>query len=454
MDYEELGRNILELVGGKENVNSLVHCATRLRFHLKDESKADSEKIDKLKGVSGVVSKGGQYQVIIGTEVGNVFNEIMKLGDNFSNTQETTDEPKEKKNIFMRIIDTFSTVLVPLVPALVAAGMLKSLLAILSLTGLLTEQSQTYYILNFIGDTAFYFMPILIANSCAKKFEVNSYLAMFLAGVLLHPNFTSMVSEGTKLKFLGINVPLLSYSSTIIPIILAVWIMSYLDRLLEVIVPKVVKFFVTPLLMILIMAPIELLVLGPIGGVIGDGMTLLINAMSGSMSWLLIMILGAVFPLLLVAGAHTAFIPIILAALSTQGYETILLVGMLGVNLAQGGAALAVACKTKNSELKQTAISTGITAILGIVEPAMYSVNLRLKKPYIGVMAGGVVGALFAGLVGLKAYVFTTPGLVSFPMWIGPDPMNMVFAAITMVIGFVVAFIVTYVLGFDDPVED
>lgn len=230
--------------------------------------------------------------------------------------------------------------------------------------------------------------------------------------------------------------------------------MSYLDRLLEVIVPKVVKFFVTPLLMILIMAPIELLVLGPIGGVIGDGMTLLINAMSGSMSWLLIMILGAVFPLLLVAGAHTAFIPIILAALSTQGYETILLVGMLGVNLAQGGAALAVACKTKNSELKQTAISTGITAILGIVEPAMYSVNLRLKKPYIGVMAGGVVGALFAGLVGLKAYVFTTPGLVSFPMWIGPDPMNMVFAAITMVIGFVVAFIVTYVLGFDDPVED
>lgn len=450
MNYTELGQNILSLVGGKENVESLVHCATRLRFHLKDEKKADTEKIDQLQGVSGVISKSGQYQVIIGTEVGKVFNEIMKLGNGFSQETKSVTKTEEKKNIFMKIVDTFSTILVPLIPAFIAAGMIKAVLALLVLSGALNDQSQTYYVLNFIGDSAFYFMPILIANSAAKHFNVNPYLAMLLAGVLLHPNFTTAVSEGTSLQFMGFEIPLISYSSTIIPIILAVWIMSYLDKGLEFVIPKMFKFFLVPMLMVLIMAPIELMVLGPIGGLIGDGMTWLINVMSGSMSWLLIMILGAVFPLLLVAGAHTAFIPIILAALATQGYEMILLVGMLGVNLAQGGAALAVAAKTKNTELKQTALSTGITAVLGIVEPAMYSVNFRLKKPYIGVMAGGVAGALFAGIVGLKAYVFTTPGLISFPMWIGPDPKNMIFAAITMLIGFVVSFVVTYVIGFED----
>ncbi len=455
MDYKKLAGQILELVGGKENVSGLVHCATRLRFNLKDESKAQTDALKKTKGVVGVAKSGGQYQVIIGSDVANVFAPLTELCD--LKDSRTGKEQTEKKSKVAVAIDTLSGIFTPILPALTAAGMLKAVLSLLVAFKLVASSDQSYQILNFMGDATFYFLPILLASSAAKKFKCNPYLAMMLGGILLHPNFVNMVSaskeSGEAIRLFMIPIYNASYSSSVIPIILAVWFMSLVEPVADRISPKAIKFFSKPLITILVSGIVTLSVLGPIGYIISNYLAAFLRAME-NYGWLVSMVLGAVFPLLVMTGTHYAIVPVGINNRMTMGYDSMVYPNNLASNVAQGGATLAVAFKSKVSETKQLAMSAGITAVCGITEPALYGINVPHRTPLYSAMAGGALGGLFVGLMHVKNYSGGSPGLLTLPSYIGGDSLrDLLFASIGAGIAFVVSFVTCFIL-YKDPKED
>ncbi|GIM29716.1 PTS beta-glucoside transporter subunit EIIBCA [Clostridium polyendosporum] len=450
MNYQKLASDILKNIGGETNVANLTHCATRLRFSVKDKSKVNEEAVKKTKGVMGAVYKGGQFQVIIGTDVSSAYNELLKQG-NFKKAASTDNE--EKKTIVATILDTIAGIFTPILAPITGAGMLKAVLVLLTTANILSTESQSYYILNFISDAAFFFLPIILAYTSAIKFDCNPYMAMSIGGVLLHPNFSALVSAGKPVSFLGLPVTLATYSSSVIPIILVVWLMSYVEKFADKISPKPIKFFSKPLITLLVVAPVALIAIGPLGTIIGNFIASGVNYINDKAGWLVIFVMGAFSPLLVMTGMHYSLVPITMTSLATVGFDTVLIPGMLAANVAQGGAALCVALKTKNKDLKQLAGSSGVTAVLGITEPAMYGVNLKLKKPFIAVMIGGAVGGLYGGIMGLKAYAMVSPGLAAIPAFIGPGN-NFINAVVVCVISFVGAFIAAWFLGFEEPVDE
>lgn len=459
MNYKSLAEEILRLVGGESNIASLVHCATRLRFTLKDEKKADTAKLKQTKGIMGVVSSGGQYQVIIGSDVSHVFKEIMGM-TKLENSN--AGEEKDNRKIADKVIDTISGIFTPVLPAITAAGMLKAVLAILITTKLITNDSQTYQVLNFMADAGFYFLPILLANSAAKKFKVNPYMAMMIGGMLLHPTFTGMITAakeaGTGIAVFGMNIPLASYGSSVIPIILSVWLMSYVEPFADKVSPKAVKFFLKPLITAMVVGIATLVVVGPLGYIISDKVAVGIGAIEARASWLVPTIIGALSPLLVMTGTHYGIIPIGINNIMTLGYDTFVGPGMMVSNVAQGGVALAISLKTKDSEFKQLASTAGITGLCGITEPALYGVNLKTKIGLYASIIGGGIGGLFFGIFGVARYATGSPGLLTLPVYIGGDSMsNFYYACIGVVISIVVAFIIAFALykdSVDETVEE
>ncbi len=449
MNFENLAKSILEKIGGKENVSNLTHCATRLRFNLKDKSKANTSAIKNINGVMGVVDKGGQYQVIIGNDVNHVYKEITKIAK-LDNTTSNTEEVDDRKPV-AKVIDTITGIFTPILPAITAAGMMKAVLSLLTAFKLITTTSQSYQVINFMADAAFYFLPILLANSAAKKFKCNQYLAMMLGGMLLHPTFVTMVNTakeaGTSVSVFGLPISLASYSSSVLPIILGVWFMSYVEPIADKVSPKAIKFFTKPLITAVVTGIVLLVVIGPLGYIISDKVGLGIKTLETYASWLVPTLLGGLTPLLVMTGTHYGLIPIGINNRMTMGYDTIIYPGMLASNVSQGGAALAVALKTKDSEIKQSASSAGITAVCGITEPALYGVNLRFKTPLYSSMIGGAVGGLFLGLFRVCNYSGGSPGFLTLPSYIGGDTMmNFVYACIGAVISVVVSFATCLVL--------
>lgn len=455
MDYKQLGLTILELVGGKTNIDKLTHCATRLRFEFVDMSKVETDKIKKLQGVISVVEKGGQFQVVIGNEVQQAYRSIKhELGEGNQSLGQGKKNNKEKGSLLERFISVVSTTFTPMIPAITGAGMIKALLAVLTLTGVLSAESQTYYILDMIADAAFYFMPILLAYGAAIKFECSPILAITVAGVLLHPSWNSLVELGDPVSFFGVPVTLAGYASTVLPIIFTVWIMSYIERFADRISPTMIKFFTKPMITLLLTAPLALVIIGPAGVWLNDLVAAGAEIINGKASWLIPMLMGAFQPALVVTGTAWAMTPIATMQITTTGSEMINGPGMLASNIAQGAATLAVAFKTKNKELKQLASSAGVTALMGITEPSLYGVTLRLKRPLIAAMIGGGCAGVYAGIVGLVRYAFVSPGLAAIPAFIGENPMNVIHAIITCIIAFVVTFAIAYFMGFEDPVEE
>ena len=460
MNYSDLATNILNKVGGEKNVVSLGHCATRLRFNLKDDKKADTEYIKNLKGVVGVVNKGGQYQIVIGSDVKNVYKALLDLGNLNSNDKNDSDECKsDNKGVITNVLDTISGIFFPIVPALTGAGMLKAVMSLAVAFGLLSPKSDTYQFIDYIGDTAFYFLPILLASSAAKKFKCNEYAAMAIGGVLLHPTLITMIEaakqSGVGLHLLGFPVSLVSYGSSVIPIILAVWFMSYVERFADKIVPNTIKLFGVPLLTLMIVSPITLIAIGPLGNILGVGLGAIIEFLNNYASWLVPLLVGALTPLMVMTGMHYGLIPIGINMLATTGYDTVAGPGMMVSNIAQGGASLAVAIRAKNKDVKQLAGSVWITAVLGITEPAMYGISLRFKKPLYAAMIGGGAAGLFIGIMGVGRYAQVAPGLLALPSFIGPDGFsNLIYAGIGCAIAFVVSFIASFILGIDEPSKD
>ncbi len=451
MNYQELGTKILSLVGGKENVTGLTHCATRLRFILKDDTKAKTDVLKNTPGVLGVVKNGGQYQVIIGNDVNHVYKPIAEVCDLANTETKKGQEPEEKKSLGERFIATITGIFTPILPAITAAGMLKAVLAVLTAFKLINTSSDTYQVINFMADAAFYFLPILLANSAAKKFNCNPYMAMMLGGILLHPNFVNMVAaskeSGEAIRLFFVPIYNASYSSSVIPIILSVWFMSLVEPIADKVSPKAIKFFTKPLLTILVSGAITLWALGPIGYIVASWIANGVNLLNTYVSWLVPLVLGGTFPLLVMTGTHYGIIPIGINNRMTTGYDTIVYPANLSSNIAQGAATFAVAIKTKSQEIKQLATSAGITAVCGITEPALYGINMRFKTPLISACIGGAAGGLYVGLLKVKNYAGGSPGLMTLPGYIGGNGFtDLIHACIGAAIAFVVSFATSYML--------
>lgn len=454
MDYSKLAVDILKEVGGKENVDHVTHCATRLRFILMNTNLVDVEAIQKIPGVMGIIHRGGQFQIIIGSDVSHVYHEVMSLVRLPETKKHNIESVIPRKKVISTVLDTISGIFTPILSALTAAGMLKALLILFSLLNWISEDSQTYYILNFISDATFYFLPIMLGYTAAIKFKCNPYMGMMLGGILLHPSYSALVDVGNKVELLGLPVTLTNYASSVIPIIITVWFMSYVEQFADKISPKAIRFFSKPLITILIVAPVMLIAIGPLGAMVGHYIAEGVLILNRHLGWGVTFLMGAFSPLLVMTGMHYSLIPVAMTSFSLNGFETIMIPGMLAANLAQGGAAFAVAFKAKNSELKQLAFSTATTAAFGITEPAMYGVNLKLKRPFIGVMIGGSLGGLYAGLMGLKSYAMVSPGIAGLPIFISPQGnLNFTTAIVTMGIAIVGAFIATWLLGFEEPIS-
>lgn len=454
MDYGKIAGTILKLVGGEKNISHVGHCATRLRFNLNDESKADTEALKNIEGIVGVVSKGGQYQVIIGSDVPQVYQHLIKM----VNLDDNKQTEKKSGNKINNLIDMIAGIFTPILPPLTAAGMLKAVLALLVAFKWVDSASSTYQVINFMADATFYFLPVLLANSAAKKFGCNQYLAMMLGAMLIHPNFISMVATskevGEAITVFGLPIYNASYTSSVIPIVLGVWLMSIVEPIADKVSPKAIKFFTGPLITILITGIATLVVLGPLGYIVSNLIASGINTLNSYASWLVPTLMGTFLPFLVMTGTHHAITPIGINNRMTMGFDTIIYPGQLASNVAQGGAALAVSIKTKNSELKQLTSATGITAVCGITEPVLFGVTMKIRTNLIAAMAGGCAGGLFMGLLNTKNFSGGSPGLLTLPSYIGIDaPMsNFYFACAGAAIAFVVSFVVSFVL-FKDKEE-
>ncbi len=420
MDYKELAAKILELIGGKENVSGVVHCATRLRFTLKDDTKPNTDTLKKTKGVLSVVNAGGQYQIVIGPDVPQVYQEVISLGG-FEASAAIDDPDAEKqdnRSRLSKLLESIASIFQPIIPAITGAGLLKALMALFAWLGWLKSSTQTYIILNAISDAAFYFLPILLAASCARKFKCNQGNALALAGMLLYPQFITLINGGDPVTFLGfLPVTKAPYASSVIPIILGVWFMSVVERYVQKISPQAVKFFSVPLFSLVISATATITVLGPLGSWASRLIEALFTWMNATIPWLVPTVVGIFSPILVMTGTHYGLIPIGTNNLATVKWDSVV-IGMLPSNVAQGAAGLAVALRSKNPDTKQQASSAGLTAVLGITEPVLYGVNMRFTFPLYAAMIGGGLGGLYMGLTRVARFAGGSPGLLVLPGYI------------------------------------
>lgn len=455
MDWEKLAQIILDEVGGPANIENVMHCATRLRLNLYDDTQAikNMAKIDNLDGVLGVVNQGGQFQVIVGNDVPVLYDDFVKLYKNGGSIKAHTEDTRNKKENkgVKRVLDIISGIFLPVIPAMAGSGMLKALLIVMSMLGWLKPTSQSYLILSFVSDTVFYFLPVMLAHSASVKLKTNPYVSMIMGAILINPNFVQMVQLALKnhgsIKLFGLPVTLATYSSSVVPVLLAIWAMSYIEPLIDRIIPKVMHTIFTPLVELLVMTPLTFVVLAPIGTWLGDGLAGVITWINGYAGWAIPLIIGVLSPLLVMTGMHYALISVAINNLAKVGWENIIGPGMLVSNIAQGGAALAVATKTKDEKLRALGISTGLSAVLGITEPALYGINLRYQKPLISAMVGGGLGGLFLGIMKVRRFQQVPPGLLSLPSFIGNDINNLWFAVIGLLIAFVSSYVLQLFLG-------
>ncbi|WP_249727178.1 beta-glucoside-specific PTS transporter subunit IIABC [Bacillus paralicheniformis] len=453
MNYTQTARDVLQHVGGKENIAHLEHCSTRLRFTLIDQNKADVPALEKTPGVIAV-RMSGQCQVVIGNDVIEVYEKLTGLlGGSHSGQNGSSNQPKEKRKVGTVLLDFIVGVFQPLVPAIAGGGILKSFLLLFSLFGLMDAKGQTYQILNMVGDAPLYFLPLLVAVTTANKLKVNPLVALSAVGALILPNMTAMLTEGAQL--FSFDVKNIAYAYQVFPAILSVLLYAQMEKWFTRISPKPIRIFFVPMMSLVMTVPITLLLLGPIGFTAGQGFTAIILAMFDKVGWFAVAILAAVLPFMVASGMHKAMVPYAVTTMGNLGKEALYLPASLAHNIAESGACFAVALRTKDKVLRSTAISAGISAFFGITEPALYGVTLQNKRVLSSVMIGSFIGGIFIGLVGLQAFVLVGPGLASMSMFISDElPRNFMFAVIGFAISFVVAFAAAFIFGKDRKTEE
>ena len=445
-NYKELASQILTHIGGKENVNRVYHCQTRLRFTLADEGKANKDALEALDGVRKVIISSGVYQVVIGTDVADLFAELELMVGVKSDTEET---PTQKQGILNTIVDFVSSIFMPVIPALSGAGMLKALLALLVVFNLSDSTSQTYAIFNFFSDSVFYFLPMMLAYTEAQKLKCNPILAAAVAGIMIHPSWLAMVNAGEAVYFFGV-IPfrLVGYASSVIPVILVILAQARVEKVLNKIIPKAVNMIFVPMLTFLIMGTLALAFLGPIGNFVGSYLAILFDFLSVNASWAPAVLIGTFLPIMVMFGMHTAVGPLGTMQMAQLGYDSIFGPGCVCSNIAQGVAALVVGLRTKNTKDKSLATSSGITALMGITEPVLYGVNLPKKYPLVAAMIGGGFGGLYAGLTHTHRFATGSSGLPAVLLYIGDNTMMYFYnIIIALIITIVVTAVVTFILA-------
>ncbi len=450
IDYDKLTNDIVELVGGEKNIKVATHCVTRLRLYLNDKSLAKDDEIKKLDGVLGVVYGTGQYQIILGNNLFPVYDALIK---NYKiETTDAIDENldadlvNEKKNFkyyFEKAITFMAQSLTPFITVVYGAGMLKVILSLLSYFFPSITASQTYTLFNFMCNAPFYFMPVLVAYGTSKVLKSNPAFAMAVALTLLYPDFTSLMSAGESVSMLGIGVHLTTYGSTLLPGLFAAILCAYLEKFFYKVLPSVIRSVFAPLCVFLVGYPITVLILGPAGNIVGGWIVSGIVWLQANVGGFAPGIIAAIHPFLVMMGVNMLMVAPMMELFSRTGFDNVFRPGWILHNIAEGGACLAVAIKTKSKDLKTAAISASIGAFVsGVSEPALYGVNLRLKKPMIGLVAGAFAGGSVAGFLGAKAFSMgysSILGVVIFENTIGA-----ILAGVA--VAFVISFVVTYVL--------
>lgn len=443
--YHDFNEQIIKLVSGKANIQAVVHCMTRLRFTLKDRSKADTKKLQELEGVIDVVSNNVAYQIIVGTHVNDVYKDLI---DQLGMSGDEADQSKTKKNPIKAMLDVISESMNPILEPIICAGLLAAFLSIISLTGLISTDSSTYQIFDALRSAVFYFLPILMAMSCAKRLGASPYLAVALAATIL----SEPINNVSGLSLFGIGLPQITYSNSFIPILLAVWFMGYVTKFAKKVIPKSLQYFMSPLVIMLITLPATLLVFGPLGFYIGEGIIGFFNLLMDTIgSWFVMMLYSALQPFIIMLGAGNFIMPVVASLIAANGYDPAFISSCTISDIAVGGAMLGYFLRARNLKQKQLFGTVTLSAILGVTEPAIYGVFVKFRRPFIAVMIGGGLGGLFAGLTGVKAYSIAW-GLFGLPAYIGEgDFMNLWLMVAAVAISFIGATIAAYMLGI--PVE-
>ncbi|EGO2840329.1 PTS transporter subunit EIIC [Enterococcus faecalis] len=456
MDYQAIAKEILKDVGGKDNIVDVTHCYTRLRFVLKDTKQANKEALLQTEGVISVVESGGQYQVVLGNKVAHVYNALEPLLAQQLTTKTST---KEKNSLGNRILNTVAAIFTPVVPAIAASGMLKGILAIAVMVAnnfyqVDLKPLNTYIILSAASDALFYFMPVILGYSAAKVFKTNEYIAMVIGATLCYPTIVSLMTEESAVTLFGLHVTKANYVSTVIPIILAIFMLAYVQRFLEKVIPEVLKIIMVPTLSLLLMIPATLLLFGPIGIYLGDGVNWLYYYIMNFSPILLGGFIGGIWCVLVIFGAHRGLVPIGINDVARTGRQNLLAFAG-AANFSQAGAAFGVFVRTKNKDLKAVAASATVTALFGITEPAIYGANLRLKKPMIYAVASGAAGGALMGWGGSYGTAFANQGLLTIPVYAEAGTKAFICYLLGCGIAFFGAFLLTIFLGFNDlPLDD
>ncbi|WP_273802965.1 beta-glucoside-specific PTS transporter subunit IIABC [Providencia rettgeri] len=450
MESKQVAEQIIALIGGQKNISQHWHCITRLRFNLHNNELVNVDELRNIPWVLGVNFQGNQLQVILGSHVTHVFTELHKLVEPSTSTESLDDQQgsntEPKQNFINTFFDFLSGIFTPILPAIIGTGLLKGLLALFDMSGFIQAGSSEYRILYTISDSAFYFLPILLAFSVAKKFKTNEYIAVTLAFILVYPMF----QNEPALSFFGINIPNITYNFTVIPIILGVWLLSYINRWVEKIIPASVKIIFVPLLVLIITSLITLSLLAPLGYYVGEYLQQTFSYLFDVAGPIAGLIMGGCLSLLVITGMHYAFFPATFSNFKTLGYDFVLLPISLSSNLAQAGATLAVAIKTKNTKLKSIAYSSSLSAVFGITEPAIYGVTMRLKKPFYAALVGGAIGGGIIGTFAVKAFAFSIPGITALPTYVEAGTNNFLYICLAIAASFSTAFIITLFLKWDE----
>lgn len=447
-NYSKTANEILRHIGGEGNISHLEHCSTRLRFSVIDPSKVNRNAIKATSGVMGVVGSGNQCQVVIGNDVIEVYDEVMKLGTFTGSNQAPSDSGP--KDIGAMILDFMVGVFQPLVPAIAGAGILKAVLSLLVLIGVMQAGSPWHTILNNGADAALYFLPLMVATTMATKLNMNRLVAIAVVGAQILPSITAALGEGISL--FGFKLQSVAYTYQVFPAILTVAVLYFVEKFFTKISPKPIRVFFVPMMCFIIVTPLSLAFLAPLGYNIGQLITTAILFMYDKLGWIAVALLAAILPFMISLGMHKALVPYAVSAITNSGVEFLYMPASLAHNISEGGACLAVALKTKDEDLRQAAISAGISAIFGITEPALYGVTLQHRKALTGVVIGSFIGGLSIGLMGVRAFVAMGPGLAGMAMFVDPaDNMNIVWAFAGFAVSLAVSFIATLFL-FKDKV--
>lgn len=454
-NYEQIAKQILENIGGSENVVNVMHCYTRLRINFKDVGLVNLDNIIKL-DVIGAQFAGEQLQVIIGNEVNEVYDMFVELTgvkrEEAINEKLDTDVPKKKhtvKSVLAAIIDGIVGCMVPILPMLVASGILKAVVLIVQQLGIVGADSPTCVTLSFVADAAFYFLPVILGFFAAKKFGANVALGAMMGAALIHPTFVSLVSEGTSMSVFGLPVYAAGYSSTVVPIILTVWVMSYVEKFISKHSPKSLRSLIEPVLTVLIMTPLMLCLLAPLGAMFSTGFANVLTAFYDTFGFIAVAVFCAIIPWVVMVGMHVGTVPISIATIAATGMDKLMMPAFLISNFTQGAACLAVGIKTKAVDLKSFAFTCAFSNIVpGISEPGMYGITLRYKTPMWGAMIGAAAGGLYFGLTGVGALSFLPPNIFALAGYVGNGALenNLMNTIIGIAIGMIVSFIATMIL--------